>query len=619
MCGIAGFAGRSDRSVLEAMTAALAHRGPDGEGFFLSPQGEVGLGHRRLSVVDTGGGGQPMFNEDGKVVIVFNGEIYNHLDLRRELVANGHVFRTDHSDTEVLIHGWEQWREGLLSRVDGMFAFALWDSTRGELVLARDRFGEKPLYYAEEASSLIFGSELAALIPAMASLQVDRLSLKKFFAYGYFPGESSFYRGVRKLRAGHYLVYRPGSGALIQPRAYYKFELRPDEGLADGPEEPLVEELAHLFSQSVRRRLMSDVPIGILLSGGVDSSAILAAASREVPGTGLQTFTIGFEEKSFDESVHAARVARHFGSDHHQLMLDMDKAQALTPSVLSRMSEPLADPSLIPTFLLSKFSRERVTVALSGDGGDELFAGYDPMAALGPAGLYDALVPEPAHRLVRRLIDALPVSHNNMSLDFKLKRAMKGLKRGGALRLPTWMGPLQRDEISDLFAEPVSDEELYADAIEVWNASPHLSPQERALEFFTRIYLPDDILMKTDQASMMVSLETRAVFLDKDLVEFCCRLPYRLKYRSGKRKYLLKKALSRLVPEDVLARKKKGFGIPAAKWLKEWTRYPLEVDCPGIDANGVRRYWRDHRAMTKDNRLFLWSWIAVQETLQARA
>lgn len=616
MCGIAGFAGTFDPHLLREMTNALAHRGPDAEGFFTPPDGFVGLGHRRLSIVDTEGGAQPMFNEDDSVVIVFNGEIYNHLDLRAELVSHGHVFKTDHSDTEVLIHGWEQWGSALFARLNGMFALAIWDGRKQRLVLARDRFGEKPLYYAQTPSGLAFASELGALTNALKQPEVNRLALKKYFAYGYFPGDSALYQGVLKLRPGHFIIYERGQQEAPRPQAYYTFSLQPDPALLEQNEDILAEELAHLFSQAVRRRLMSDVPLGILLSGGIDSSAILAVTSQNVDSQNLQTFTIGFEERSFDESEVAARVARHFGSRHNQLMLDMAKAQGLTPSVLSRISEPLADPSLIPTFLLSEFSRKSVTVALSGDGGDELFAGYDPMAALAPARIYNQIVPSPLHHIMQRLVGALPVSHQNFSLDFKLKRVMKGLKQHPALQIPTWMGPLQRDEIVEMFQEKTSEEELYGDAISLWNESPHLCDEDRVLEFFMRLYLPDNILVKTDRASMMVSLETRAVFLDNDLVDFCARLPYQLKYKNGVRKYLLKKALARLVPADILARKKKGFGIPAAKWLKEWSGYPLNVPIAGIDQTQIESFWREHRAMQNDHRLFLWSWIAAQETLK---
>jgi len=387
MCGIAGISGAGSRDDLTRMMAALVHRGPDGEGTFVDDAAHVFLGHRRLAIVDVAGGQPPMCNEDRQVGVVFNIEIYNHTELRRELEARGHRFATDHADTEVLVHGFEEWGEDLPLKLNGMFAFVVLDRRRKRLFLARDRFGERPLYYAAQPGFLAFASELSALAKHRSvSRSINSRALQKFFAHGYIPAPLALLEGTVKLPGGHWLNYDLESGKLTT-RAYWQFYLEPDEGLGEADEPRLVEELGALLGQAAGRRLMSDVPIGIFLSGGLDSSLVLAALAHIRPAASLSTFTIGIAEPSFDESKRARTVARHLGTAHHERVLDLDRARALIEPVLSRLDEPLGDPSILPTHLLSAFAREKVTVALSGDGGDELFAGYDPFLALQPAAI----------------------------------------------------------------------------------------------------------------------------------------------------------------------------------------------------------------------------------------
>lgn len=611
MCGIAGFAGTGDRDDLAAMTAALRHRGPDGEGLFSDPQMPAHLGHCRLAIIDIAGGSQPMWNEDHTVGIVFNGEIYNHAELRERLVARQHQFKSDHSDTEVLVHGYEEWGADLVDKLNGMFAFAILDRNRERLFLARDRFGEKPLYYCRHDHGFVFASELSALAlhPAVGC-KPSRRALQKYFAYGYIPAPLALLDGCAKLPGGSYLTYDVGDGTLKVER-YWRFHLEPDESLGEKPEGSLAEELRTLFVQAAKRRLVSDVPLGLFLSGGIDSSGVLAAAAQQLDPRRILTFTIGFNEPSFDESDYARSVARSFGTDHHEEKLDIDAARALIPQVLGQMDEPLADPSILPTFLLSRFTRRHVTVALSGDGGDELFAGYDPFQALTPARLYRFLVPRCLHRGLRRLADLLPISARNMSLDFKLRRTLAGLSYPPEMWNPVWLAPIEPAEMAELFDEPVRAEDLYDEAIALWNGGGSLG--ERTLEFYTNYYLQDDILMKVDRAAMMVSLESRAVFLDNDLVEFCRRLPYRFKYRNGTRKYLLKEALAPLLPPEVLARRKKGFGIPTAEWLRKMSALGFREDhFDLIPAAPMGRRWAEHRGGRADHRTALWSWLALQ-------
>ena len=612
MCGIAGFVGRGDRNDLIAMTRALAHRGPDQDGFHVDEGLAVYLGHQRLTIRDAVGGVQPMWNEDETVCVIFNGEIYNHVELRAELARHGHVFRSDHSDTEVLVHGYEQWGAELAGRLNGMFAFAVFDARRRRLFLARDRFGEKPLYYYKADGLFAFASELSALprhsqIAARPSLA----AVRKFFAWGYIPAPMAYYEGTAKLPAGHVLEFDIAART-TRVTPYWRFRIEPDEAYETRSEASLIEELRHLLVQAVERRLVSDVPLGIFLSGGIDSSLIAAAAVQKHPPEQVKAFTIGFVEKSFDESEYAKAVARHLGIDHHLKVLSIDSAKPLIPDVLSRMDEPLGDPSILPTFLLAQFAREQVTVALSGDGGDELFAGYDPFAALGPAQAYMRLVPDFLHRFFRVLAERLPHSHRNMSLDFKLRRTLMGLSYPQSAWAPVWMAPLEPDLHRELFETPDDVDALYGDAMALWEACASPDPADRLMEFFTIFYLQDDILTKTDRATMMNSLESRAVFLDNDLVEFCRRLPRRFKIRNGERKYLLRRVAETLLPREIVARPKKGFGIPVGQWLKSVPREPPLTPLPGVSTAWARRAWDEHRSGQADHRLFLWSWLSVQ-------
>jgi asparagine synthase (glutamine-hydrolysing) len=612
MCGLVGFVGEGDRGVLEAMADSLAHRGPDDRGFFECRSERIFLGHRRLSIRDIEGGRQPMWNAEETVGVVYNGEIYNHVELRRELEAKGYIFRSDHSDTEVLVHGYTEWERELPAKLNGMFAFAVYDKPRRRIFLARDRFGEKPLYYAQVPGLFAFASELGAIAlhPAFAA-RLNCRSLQKFFAYGYLPAPNALYENSFKLPGGCHLVYDLASGQISVDR-YWRFRIDVDEGLAERSIDSLAEELRDLIRLSVERRLVSDVPIGFFLSGGIDSSAIVATAAGIRPAASLNTFTIGFSEPSFDESGYARRVANLLGTRHHEEILDMGTARDLMRPVLARMDEPLGDPSILPTYLLSGVTRKHVTVALSGDGGDELFAGYDPFAALHPARLYALMVPSVVHWGIRSLADLLPVSTRNMSWDFKIKRTLMGLSYAEGMWNPVWMSLIEPQAIADLFHQPITAEELYEEALALWIDRPKMSIVDKTLEFYANFYLQNDILTKVDRASMMHSLETRAVFLDNDLVEFVRRLPHRLKYRNGERKFLLKKAVAELLPDDIIRRKKKGFGIPLSLWLRIVPGTLPTVAIGGMNAEPFMRYWKEHRAGRRDHRFALWGWLAVQ-------
>jgi asparagine synthase (glutamine-hydrolysing) len=618
MCGIAGFVGPGEPSDVRAMMAALVHRGPDGAGAYHDADCDVYLGHQRLSIVDLAGGVQPMWNAAHTIGVVYNGEIYNHKELRAQLEAKGYRFQTDHSDTEVLIHGYAEWGESLPSRLNGMFAFCIYDRTARRLLLARDRFGEKPLYFAQQGGLFAFASELSAIAQhSRFSARLKARSLQKLMAYGFLPAPNAILENCEKLPGGSFLIFDVRTHA-VRIERYWKFTIAPDESWNERPEGELVEELRALLFEAVRRRMVvADVPLGFFLSGGLDSSAVLAAATRYAPAESLSTFTLGFTEPSFDESTYARQVADALGAKNDIAYLDLEKARECAQMVLSRLDEPLGDPSVLPTFLLGQFARQSVKVVLSGDGGDELFAGYDPFSALMPAGLYSNLVPRPLHQLLRYAVGFLPISANNMSLDFKLRRALAGLSYGPSLWNPVWLAPVEPDFMAHLFEDTLSAEELYSEAIDAWEAGGAQSTVDRTLTFYTNFYLPDNILVKVDRATMMSSLESRAVLLDNDLVEFCQRLPHRFKMRNGQRKYLLKKAMEGLLPRSIIERRKKGFGIPTARWLRSLPKEPPLAPISGVRMDHVSDAWKAHRNGEADHRLFLWSWLSLQSLAYA--
>lgn len=607
MCGITGFFGQGDREDLQQMTEALYHRGPDDGDIFVDRP--LHLGHRRLSIVDLACGNQPMCDEATGTVLIYNGELYNHPEIRSTLEAAGHRFSTSHSDTETVLRAFLEWGPDCFVRFNGMFALAVWCPRRRKLWLARDRFGEKPIYYIHNSQGFAFASEIAALRRWPHFGQgLDGANLQRYFAWGYLPAGRTLHPGCQGLLPGQWLCFDAMENS-IHTEHYWRFSLEPDDSLGDKDEARLVEELRELLVRAVRCRLRSDVPLGIFLSGGIDSSSVLAAASRVLEPGHIDAFTIGFAEPSFDESSNAREVATYFGVRHHVSELTAARMQNSAPEILSRMSEPLGDASLIPTAHLAAFTRKSVTVALSGDGGDELFAGYDPLAALAPASLYRRFIPDAVHKLLRRAVDLLPCSDRNMSLDFKLKRVLRGLSHPAAIQLPVWMSPLEPIEISRFFDRPLTAEELYEDALNLWDAYPHYDVLSHSLQFFTTFYLADDILLKADRATMMHSLESRAVFLDTGIADFCRRLPNRFKYRNGVRKYILRKALAGWLPERILHLPKKGFGIPLNLWLRQMP--PPAAIWPGLHTEEVRACVAAHKARKGDHRLFLWSLHAL--------
>jgi len=561
MCGICGIVSRAgtpvDPALIRAMTETMVHRGPDGEGELL--QDGAGFGMRRLAIIDLAGGDQPLGNEDGSVQVVQNGEIYNYRELRRELIARGHELRSD-SDTEVLVHLYEDLGPSFVERLRGMFAIAIWDAPRRRLMLARDRFGIKPLFYRDTGEQLSFASELTTLLQAAEGpARLDRDALNAYLAFNSIPAPMTVLEGYRKLPPGHVLVLhdgavsierfaRPGPGAL--------------DGVGDGAEGELVEQLIERLRDSVRAHLVADVPVGVLLSGGIDSALVTALAAREA-GAGLQTFTIGFRERTFDESPRARLVAEAFGTDHHELVVDPD-AVALLPRIVSALDEPLGDSSLLPTLLVSELAAGHVKVVLSGEGGDELFGGYETYVA-------DMLAARvgPFASLLRGPVERLPSSSRRVSLEYRAKRFVR------AAGLP----PLERHlGWKEIFTAPVRQRLLaggtdgLADPLAGYRAryaeTAGAEPIARMQDLDLGLYLVDDLLVKLDRMSMSVSLEGRVPFLDEHVAEFALSLPRRYRVRGNTKKRLLRMAAAKLLPAELSRGRKRGFSIPAAAWLR---------------------------------------------------
>jgi asparagine synthase (glutamine-hydrolysing) len=556
ICGVASAEGPPDLETVARMSKRLVHRGPDSDGLFHADG--VALAARRLSIIDLEGGTQPLSNEDGSVVIVQNGEIYNHRELRAELEGRGHRFATA-CDTEVLAHLYEEHGDGFLERLRGMFALALWDAKRRRLLLARDRFGIKPLYYGVDGGTLSFASELKAMLEQPGfSRQIDPRALSAYLAFNSIPAPLTIFAAARKLAPGSMLAWQGGE---VSESRYALPRPLPAERVRRGPEDGLAAELREILADSVRAHLVADVPVGVLLSGGVDSAGLTALAAAE-SGTGVKTFSIGFEEGSFDELERARLVAERYRTDHHELVLRPDAAELL-PELVEAFDEPFGDSSAVPTYLVSRLAAGEVKVALSGEGGDELFGGYYTYVA-------DLLAPRLGGlaALAAPLVEALPSSDRKVSFDYKAKRFVRAARLPPLERHHAWKEIFAAERRAALLGgrdpgwDPV---DLYR---ERYAETEGAEPLARLQDVDLGIYLVDDLLVKTDRSSMAHSLELRVPFLDNRVAEFALGLATPLKVRRLAKKRLLRSALAPLLPAEVLRGPKQGFSIPLAGWLR---------------------------------------------------
>lgn len=617
---------------VKGMNAALVHRGPDGEGYFPGCSDNerhhedsrscIGLGHRRLAIIDLATGDQPMGNEDGTVWVVFNGEIYNFLDLRRALEAQGHRFRT-RSDTEVIVHAWEQWAEKAVEKFRGMFALAVWDERRRSLFLARDRLGKKPLYYALTDQSLVFASELKALLRGMENFSgdIDLEALDAYLSYGYVPSPLSIFPQVRKLEPAHWALCTP---ELFKLHCYWHLVM--NDEVRDRKESEVIEELQFLFDEAVRRRLISDVPLGAFLSGGVDSSAVVASMALQSTGEPVKTASIGFQEQSFNELEFARRVARRYGTDHTEFTVTPD-ALSILDRIVWHLDEPFADSSAIPTWYVSQMARRTVTVALSGDGGDEVFAGYamryamcrleDQLRSKTPEGLRKAIL-KPMGKLYPR-VDRWP-------RPFRLKKFLQNLSL-----------PMEQAYSRDMAFYFKDEDRVRLYRPEIQKKRGAFKPKNFLLRHFFNVnstdavtraqyvdiktYLPEDILVKVDRMSMAHALEVRAPLLDHELIEWAGKLSSRYKLNGKISKYILKKMNEKRLPYSTLYRKKQGFVVPLAQWLRGPLRHAAQDLLFGADSGlseyfqmpYVRELWKAHQNGRHDNAGVLWALMMFEK------
>ena len=612
MCGICGvtyFDRERNVSELEVkgMCDVIRHRGPDDQGWIT--KGNYGIGMRRLSIIDLFTGRQPISNEDGSIWIVFNGEIYNHMELRDELVKKGHTFQTK-CDTEAIVHAYEEYGEDCPKKLNGMFGFAILDQKKQTLFLARDRLGIKPLYYYHDSGKFAFGSELKSILQVEnIPREVDRRALDIFLTFEYIPSPYSIFEGIRKLPPGHSLTLKDGR---ITIKEYW--DLRFDE--KETPEDELCEQLLDLFQDAVKIRLMSDVPLGAFLSGGIDSSAIVAMMSR-VMDRPVKTFSIAFKEDTYNESHYAQQIANRFNTEHHVEVIEPN-ALELTEKLVGFLDEPFGDFSIFPTYLVSKMARKHVTVSLSGDGGDELFAGYDTYLANKAGRVYGKL-PELLRGAMPPILNCIPPSEKKKGLINRAKRFVEGMQLPPDLEHTRWMIFLQEAEKAKLYSNDVQDVLNDSDSFEFirsyFNRVNTTDSLNRQLYVDIKSYLVDDILVKVDRMSMAASLEARVPFLDHRFVEFTATIPSRLKLQGKNTKYLLKKAMGDILPPQILNRGKEGFSIPIKNWLKtDLKSLMLEVLEPQkikregfFNANYVERLKKEHLSGKENHSHRLWS------------
>jgi asparagine synthase (glutamine-hydrolysing) len=612
MCGISGlFEYRRKeelpRDVIHRMNESIKHRGPDDEGIFVD--GGVGLGHRRLSIIDVAGGHQPLCNEDETVWVLLNGEIYNFQELHQELVSLNHRFRT-RSDTEAIVHLYEEYGEECFARLRGMFAIAIWDSRNRKLLLARDRIGEKPLFYSADSHRIVFGSELKALLASeLISKEIDPLALSDYFSYGYISSPKSIYKSVRKLRPGHFLVAAQNG---VRECPYWDISFSP-ERIESRSVTDWSEAIRHQLCDSTRAQLMSDVPLGAFLSGGVDSSSIVAMMSHLMDRP-VTTCSIGFPNKEFDESDYARQIARKFNTDHFEEIV-APSALEIMPKLVWHYDEPFADSSAIPTYYVSRVARQRVTVALGGDGGDENFGGYrryrfdlfeNSLRNAVPGWIRTAIC-GPLGRIYPGLAWAPRVFRAKATLQSLARNPLEGYFNSVSIFRP--------DEKRRLLSHDFQRSIDGYDSVDVfkhhYDRVDSQDPLTKIQYVDMKTYLPDDIFTKVDRAAMAVSLEVRAPLVDHRLMELVARIPSNLKIRRGEGKFILKEAMKSMLPENVLYRRKQGFAVPLKHWfrgeLKDATYSTMFSQDDGIlDKSYLRKIWNQHQSGTFDRSAYLW-------------
>jgi asparagine synthase (glutamine-hydrolysing) len=624
MCGLTGIfeyqrPTEISKDLVHRMNETIVHRGPDDEGIFVGPG--IGLGFRRLSIIDLSGGHQPISNEDGSIWVMLNGEIYNYPELRKEMLEKGHTLAT-RSDTETIVHLYEEYGEDCFARLRGMFAVIIWDSNQRKLLMARDRLGKKPLFYSADSKRVLFGSELKCLLAGdNLSREMDPQALYDYFSFGYIPAPKTIYRSVRKVLPGHYITV--SCNGALREQSYWQLSFGETE---DHSEADWCERLRHELCEATRIRLMSDVPLGAFLSGGLDSSAVVATMAR-LMNQPVTTCSIGFDVPEFDESKYARQVAEQFHTEHHEQVVQPD-ALAIVDKLAWHYDEPFADSSAIPTYYVSGIARKYVTVALGGDGGDENFAGYrryqfdvfeNRVRARVPAGIRSSIF-GPLGRWYPALAWAPRV--------FRAKATFQSLSRNPLEGYFNSISIFRPGEKSKLFQKDFQNQLAGYDSIEVlrhhYDRADTEDPLSRIQYVDIKTYLPDDILAKVDRASMAVSLEVRAPLLDHKLMEMVARIPASMKLRGREGKYIFKKAMEPKLSHDILYRSKQGFAVPLAHWfrneLKDMARDVIFGVKDGIlDPKYLEKIWTEHQRGTFDRSAYLWSALMFRKWQQGFA
>jgi asparagine synthase (glutamine-hydrolysing) len=607
MCGIAGFYGTGTDAVGKKMIDRINYRGPDH--LEVRMVENVCLAHARLSIIDlSNAANQPMYNREKTLSIIFNGEIYNYKAIKQELIKTGFDDFMTNSDTEVLLMLYKKYGREMLSHINGMFVFAIHDIRNKELFIARDRMGKKPLYYTQADDAFVFGSELKAVTAhPSVTMEINPDSLNRYLTFDYVPGPDSILMNIQKLEPASYLVVK--AGKLTEIRRYWQHDFTN----VDISFDDAVNRLDTLLNDATGRRLMSDVPLGIFLSGGLDSSTIAYYAQKNSTQT-TKTFSIGFEDSSYDEQQYAQSVAKLIGTEHHVSVLTANETLSLIDTIYPKVDEPFADASLIPTYYLSRFTRQSVTVSLGGDGSDELMAGYPTFISDKFKGLF-SWMPKPALQLMLRTLGAFPVSDKNISLDFKIKQFLRGFFSKDNHIHQLWLGSFLPDEKKVLFKkefyERINDKSGLSLIDFHFSDSPAEDDFHRTAYYYYKTYLPDDILYKVDRASMYNSLEVRAPFLDVNVVEFLNSLPESYKHRGLNGKYILKKLMRGRLPDEIIDRPKKGFGIPLSEWirkdLKKIISQTLLEENPYFNQKYVARLLDEHQSGRANHRKQIWN------------
>jgi len=617
ICGIYGFdlLGPPSRQLTKKMNQVIVHRGPDDEGYYFDEK--VALGMRRLSIIDLVTGHQPIHNEDKNIWIVYNGEIYNFSELRTQLIEKGHKFYTQ-SDTEVIVHLYEEEEEKFVKKLNGMFAIAIWDNKKNKLLLARDRLGIKPLHYLKLKNQFLFASEIKSLLQSHYQREIDFDSLSQFFTFEYIPAPQSIFKGIRKLPPGHMIIIENDK---IKMSSYW--DIRHDYELKNQKHQNhYADEIYHRLKESVKKRLISDVPLGVFLSGGTDSSSITGLMSK-VTSSKIKTFSIGFEEKSFNELGYAKKIADYFGTDHQEFVVKSELVKELIPVLMKYLDEPLADASIIPTYIISKLARKYVTVALAGEGGDELFAGYDTYKAYQVAKLYRRVPKFIRDKLVKKIVHLFPASKKRLSLEFKAKKFISGIDYPPEISNSIWWGAYNPTEKESLFSPEFKSLIKVDPFLPVLNHSKNCQAHhtlDRLSYLDLKLYLQDDLLVKSDRMSMANSLEIRVPFLDHTFVDFATSIPYPLKLKGLQTKYILKKTMSLHLPREAIHRPKIGFDIPLGVWIKNELRdFTLSVLNPSkmkdhglFNDSYIKKLLNEHFKGFHNHRQLLWPLIIFQ-------